>query len=338
MSTQTKLLTVSIAAYNCESFIAGTLSSLCTAEQEELEILVIDDGATDSTADIAEEFARTHNLSCRVIRKENEGYASTVMRGIQEAQGRYFRLLDGDDWYDHDGLQALLQTLKTTSSDLVITPWIREVPNNPHVRDIAPNIDSGQYNLSELPFDSALAMHGATFRTEILKTVSINLPLRCFYTDILFVTQALRHVETAYVTHIPVYHYRLGVDGQTVSDESRLAHVEDMITVLNRLVDVYVTYPDLQSTGARMTADLISREYDTFLKVLFKAPVSSNSWDNILQLRNLLQRSEQLKNKAEHYGSQSFLLSKATLKTYPFVARAYRTGKKAKDVIRKIRH
>lgn len=334
MNSQAKLLTISIAAYNCEDFIANTLNSLCIKEQEQLEILVIDDGATDSTAAVAEEFACTHNLSCRVIRKSNEGYGSTVMRGIQEAQGRYFRLLDGDDWYDRDGLRALLRVLQATSSDLVITPWIREVPNDPHIRDMAHNIDSGCYDFSEVSLNTALAMHGATFRTEILKAASIDLPVHCFYTDILFVTQALRHVETVYVTHIPVYHYRLGVDGQTVSDESRLAHVEDMMTVLSRLIDVYVTYPDSQSTGARMTADLISREYDTFLKVLFNAPISPNNWHSIEQLRSLIQRNAQLQKKAEHYDSLSPLLSKATKKLYPLFAYVYHAGKKGKNIAR----
>ena len=334
MATTDKLLTISVAAYNVADFIEETLASLLVRDLDQIEVLVVDDGATDATASIADAFAEKHGPSFRVIRKENGGYGSTVTRSISEARGKYFRLLDGDDWYDKDGLSALLRILAHTDADLVVTPWIRQVPGSPEIRDILLEVPAGEYLFENLPSPKALAMHGATFRTAILRQANIDLPLHCFYTDILYVSSALRHVETVRVTHIPVYHYRLGIDGQTVSDESRLRNVGDMATVLERLASIHDSYPTENATGAVMTRDLIGREYDTFTKVLFKAAPSSQRWDAIARLRAILPAGSTLGDSARRYGSQSSVLDKATARTYPVIAAIYRSGRAAKDMLR----
>ena len=94
-----KILTVSVAAYNVEKFIRNTLDS-CIAEEimTDLEVLVVDDGATDATAEIVREYEDKYPQTFRLIHKENGGYGTTVNRSMQEASGKYFRLLDGDDW------------------------------------------------------------------------------------------------------------------------------------------------------------------------------------------------------------------------------------------------
>ena len=93
-----KILTVSVAAYNVEKFIRNTLDS-CIAEEimTDLEVLVVDDGATDATAEIVREYEDKYPQTFRLIHKENGGYGTTVNRSMQEASGKYFRLLDGED-------------------------------------------------------------------------------------------------------------------------------------------------------------------------------------------------------------------------------------------------
>ena len=95
-----KLLTVSIAAYNAEKTIEKCLNSFLGCKHLiDLEILVINDGSSDSTADIVSAYEKQYPYSIRLINKENGGHGSTINKGIEIATGKYFELMDGDDYF-----------------------------------------------------------------------------------------------------------------------------------------------------------------------------------------------------------------------------------------------
>jgi len=124
--TSNKLLTVSIAAYNVAPYLRQALDSLVVpGVMDKLEVIVVNDGSKDETSEIAHEYESRHPATFRVIDKENGGYGSTVNISMREARGRYFKLLDGDDWFDKDGLRELIETLGKTDADVVITPMLR---------------------------------------------------------------------------------------------------------------------------------------------------------------------------------------------------------------------
>ena len=84
-----KLLSVIVPTYNVERYLNQCLDSLCMGK-DRMEVLLINDGSTDSSADIALGYTRKHPEVFRLINKENGGHGSTINRGIQEAAGRYF--------------------------------------------------------------------------------------------------------------------------------------------------------------------------------------------------------------------------------------------------------
>ena len=87
-----KILSVSIASYNVEKFIRKALDSCCIPEiMDRLEVIVVNDGSTDSTLEIAREYETKYPETFRVIDKKNGGYGSTVNASIRVAAGRYFR-------------------------------------------------------------------------------------------------------------------------------------------------------------------------------------------------------------------------------------------------------
>ena len=98
-----KILTVSIAAYNVYNYLNETLTPFLGVKgNDRLEVLIIDDGATDGTLELALEYQEKYPNVFRVIHKENGGWGSTVTTGILNATGKYFKLLDGDDYYNKD--------------------------------------------------------------------------------------------------------------------------------------------------------------------------------------------------------------------------------------------
>ena len=120
-----KVLTISVAAYNVEDTLDQTLSSLVTDTDtmSRMEVIIVDDGSTDSTAQIAEKYVSSHPGTFRLIRKSNGGYGSTINRSISEAEGKYFKQLDGGDIYITENLSEFVTFLSGIDSDLVISPY-----------------------------------------------------------------------------------------------------------------------------------------------------------------------------------------------------------------------
>ena len=134
MHDHSKLLTVSIAAYNVGGTLGRTLASLECSEKlmQMLDIIIVNDGSTDRTADIADDFRASHPGSVRVFNKANGGYGSTVNLSLSNAEGLYFKLLDGDDAFDTENLEEFIKYLDSLCvnelciPDLVITPFYYE--------------------------------------------------------------------------------------------------------------------------------------------------------------------------------------------------------------------
>ena len=117
-----KILTLSIAAYNVEKYLDQTLSSLNDERfLDDIEVLVIDDGSKDGTKDIALKYQNIVPDTFKYIKKENGGHGSTINKGIELATGKYFRVIDGDDWVDTERFATFIERLKNTDADLVLT-------------------------------------------------------------------------------------------------------------------------------------------------------------------------------------------------------------------------
>ena len=94
-----KILSVSIASYNVEAYLEECLESFVNSKvMDDLEVLVIDDGSSDSSPEIAQWYVDKFPDTFRLIRKENGGHGSTINKGIEVASGKYFKVVDGDDW------------------------------------------------------------------------------------------------------------------------------------------------------------------------------------------------------------------------------------------------
>ena len=91
-----KLLTIIVPAYNVENYIRRCLGSLVTAGND-TEIIVVNDGSSDNTENIANEYAALYPEIVRVISKQNGGHGSAINTGLQNTKGKYFYTVDADD-------------------------------------------------------------------------------------------------------------------------------------------------------------------------------------------------------------------------------------------------
>lgn len=237
-----KVLTVSIASYNTEAYLEETVQSLIVNDGafRKMEIIIVNDGSGDQTSNIAHRLEAQYPETIRVIDKENGGYGSTVNTALVAAEGTYFKLLDGDDWYRTENVALFIDHLEKADVDLVISPYLevrgeKEILVDNH-RDIP--AESSPIPTSRIA-DPSFMMHEMAVRTECLRKTGKKLAEHCFYTDSEFVFYAICGAESISRFDRPVYRYRLGVEGQSVSLEGLRKHYRDLPVVAERMMAVY---------------------------------------------------------------------------------------------------
>ncbi|GHV04414.1 hypothetical protein FACS189485_09760 [Spirochaetia bacterium] len=242
-----KILTVSIAAYNVEDYIAQCLDSFADVRlNETLEVLVVNDGSTDGTAQIAEQYVQKYPAIFRLINKENGGHGSTINRAIKEAAGKYYKPVDGDDWVDTENLIKIIDKLKEIDVDLVITDYCEYFQKTKQTKRISVNIDNKN---TVQPFDAnndILVFHQIMYKTSVLKNNNIHVSEKCFFEDTEFSLYPVPFVETMMYFPIVLYYYRLERDGQSVSVDSFLNHRKDCQKVLINSFKFYEKNKNIQ--------------------------------------------------------------------------------------------
>ena len=135
MTKESKLpvISVIVPAYNVEKYIRECLVSLVEQTFRDIEIVVVNDGSTDKTAQIIDEFARKDNR-IKVITQENQGLSSARNRGIEQARGEYISFVDSDDWVDKDFLEKLYNTILKYNADISCASAIRKRKNSEKYR------------------------------------------------------------------------------------------------------------------------------------------------------------------------------------------------------------
>ena len=106
-----KILTIAIPCYNSEAYMKKAID-FALAGGEDVEILIIDDGSTDGTLEIARQYETNHPNQIRAIHQENKGHGGAVNTAIANAEGIYFKVCDSDDWLDGESLRRAIQALK----------------------------------------------------------------------------------------------------------------------------------------------------------------------------------------------------------------------------------
>ena len=220
-----KVLTISIAAYNSETYIRKCLDSVLKCKNyDKLEVLVIDDGGTDETLNIAKEYAKIYPSIVVPAHKENGGWGSTVNYSINNATGKYMKILDADDEFYTSNLDKYIDFLEENNDDLILTPYIeRNIINNK----------------SKFVEDKPLQMHSFTVKVELLKKNGIKLTEKCFYTDIEYVFLALGVAKSISNYNKCIYVYNVGYEGQSVNNKQFVKHIDEHETVCKNVISIY---------------------------------------------------------------------------------------------------
>ena len=111
------MISIIVPAYNLKDYILRTLNSILAQTYKELEIIVVDDGSTDGTAAVLDEYAAIHP-QIRVIHQSNGGVTSARLRGIAEASSEWIGFVDGDDEIEPDMYERLMENALKYGADI----------------------------------------------------------------------------------------------------------------------------------------------------------------------------------------------------------------------------
>lgn len=245
-----KLLSIAIPSYNSEGYLAKCVESLLPGG-EDVEILIVNDGSTDSTGKLADEYAAKYPTIVRAIHKENGGHGSAVNTGIDEARGLYFKVVDSDDWVKEEAYQKILEVLREVAGsdrtlDMLISNYVYEKEGEKrkkviHYRHTFPEGKLfGWEDVKHFYKGHYILMHSVIYRTKLLKECGIRLPEHTFYVDNIYVFEPMLHVKTMYYLNENFYRYYIGREDQSVNERIMISRIDQQLRVNKLMIDFFL--------------------------------------------------------------------------------------------------
>lgn len=238
-----KLLTIIIPTYNMELYLPKCLNSITGEDTpDSLEIIIVNDGSSDSSLIIAKEFQIKYPHIITIINKSNANYGSCINAALTIASGKYIKILDADDWFDKNSLKKFLVLLKKTNSDLILTNFNQNYTSG-KIKKIKYQLKNNKEYNDEILRSKVfynMQMHAVTYKTSILKQSNYTQTEKISYTDQEWIFYPIQNVQTITFFNLNLYQYLLGREGQTMSSKIIAKNIYHNIIIAKRMI-LYLT-------------------------------------------------------------------------------------------------
>ena len=301
-----KLLTLAISAYNMQEYLGKCLDSVTRPDiPDTLEVIIVNDGSKDKTSEIAHQYEKRFNSIIRVIDKENGHYGSCINKALEVATGKYFRPLDADDWMNTDALVSLLSLLENNDNDLIVTTHTNYLDNNRvnHIKIPDSIIVNKKYDLKTLDFqkekiDCFLKMHTMTYKTSILKNMSLKLSTGISYTDSEYCMFPLDKANSVIFYDLDLYQYNLSREGQTMQQSIITKSVKPFYLISMKMIDYFIKNYDRNNSVVRSNQRCFMRLviYFFFRSALIFSEGTEDTKKMLSSLMNQITQNKELKD------------------------------------------
>lgn len=323
-----KVLSIVVPSYNAEQFLLETIPTMASvSNQEKLEIIIVNDGSNDATIDLARKLENDYQGTIVVIDKENGGHGSTINAGINVARGKYFKVIDADDWVDTENLSSLIDYLATCDDDEVITPFVKVFMDTNteelYSYDVSKPNKTYIYNdflseISEIP-----KMHAITIKTSILRDNNISIDENCFYVDLEYNTFPMPFIKTISFFQKPVYRYRLGTPTQSVSMQSYIKNVKMHEKVIFSLIHFFIDYKNATPIEKDLLVKLIGEALTIHSNIYLAMENSSQAKRNYKEFEKVVKEMSPLLFNAPK-GNKIRLLRQSNYVLFNILSKLYR--------------
>lgn len=246
-----ELLSVIVPIYNVEAYLSRCLDSIINQTYRDLEIICVDDGSTDQSGAMADEYAKK-DRRIKVIHKGNGGIVSARKAGIKIATGQYISNIDSDDYIELDMYETLMREIVDNNADVITSGLIRDYGN--HVVYEDENVEPGLYEEKNLKkkvlfrmidtdcfYKPNISMHitNKIFKASELKEYQLSVD-DCINIgeDTAVVLPYFMNIEKAIISGRNFYHYCIRNDSvMGVKNQDDLIQLDSLFTYLAREIE-----------------------------------------------------------------------------------------------------
>lgn len=301
-------VSIIVPIYNVEKYLAQCLESLIAQTHHNLKIYAVNDGSTDDSFKIAQQFAKKdHRIIC--INKSNGGYGSVLESTIKQIDTQYFMICDPDDWLTKQTVEILYTEAIKNDLDF---------------------ITADRYDIHEdgtIKYGTAdVSPHAKLYRTTLAK--NIRFPKHTSFTDfLLYLGVVLKANRTQHLA-IPLAYYRIDRPSNTNTDRTIKAiqdHITGLNSILQQFKQLWPHRPDLQY--------FLFKKFKVILKLSYNIPkLPRSTFRQIKALRHQLRPYRQNILAAHHFSRKKhldaciLLYTPLPLKLYLFVQRTRKRG------------
>ena len=288
-----KYISFAIPCYNSQDYMAHAIESILPGG-EDVEIIIVNDGSKDRTSEIAHEYMEKYPTIVKVVDKENGGHGDAVNSGLTYATGKYFKVVDSDDWVDEDALHKILEVLRHMEEDameldMLIANYVYEKVGAAHkkvihYRNVLPQDEIFRWDdMGHFHLDQYILMHSVIYRTDMLKLIQLHLPKHTFYVDNIYVYYPLPHVRKIYYMDVDFYRYFIGREDQSVNEKVMISRIDQQINVNKIMVDEF----DLWKIPNRKLRHYMFNYLEIITVISTIMLIRSGTEENLLKKREL---------------------------------------------------
>lgn len=268
-----KKVSIIVPIYNAERFLASTLDSLVKQTMQDLDIICINDGSTDTSLNICEQYQAHYPGLIRIFTKPNGGIADARNFGHSKVIGEYFGFLDSDDTVEANMFETLYNQAKTDQADVVFSDFFWSYPDRESI------VKDGPYaNNKEILTSMFATLWNKLYRTDFIRKLDVDFPTGYRYEDASFLYKITPFIQKWSYVPEPFVHYRQTAGSITHNHNER---VKDMIHVFE---DILAFYKERK----------VYDEYKRELEYLFIRFFLGNSFLRTCQIKDKLDRKRTL--------------------------------------------
>lgn len=245
---QTPVLTIAVPTFNMEKWLPKNLATYRhPALEGKLEVLCLNNASQDRSKEIIEDFAASCPQIFTLVDRPTRGYGGSINDAMARARGKYFRIVDADDWVDTDELVKLVDTLEDCDADVVLTDY--QIVNM--VTGEMTPVKAGEKGIAygqqadgfSGPTNTLPSIHNTTYRTALLRECGFYMQDDMFFVDEEYVV--LPYLSAKSVIYYPydIYRYQVANPAQSTSPKNRAKYLDHRRRVLERLIDAYNRAP-----------------------------------------------------------------------------------------------
>lgn len=280
------MISIIIPVYNVEAYLRQCLDSVLAQTLKDIEVIVVDDGSTDNSPAICDEYA-ARDIRVRVLHQPNSGRSAARNAGIKMARGEYVGFVDSDDWIDPQMYEYMFEKITRTQSDIAICGYFYEYTYGSKVKEpVPPPAVYQRSDVLRMLIEDRLIQSlscDKLFRREILEDPYPE--GRSYYEDSVVMLRWFSRAERFAIDATPFYHYRMRRSG-VVNSTNPHTYFDKLTADIERYRFIVDNLPPL-FTESRLSAMIIESAVMAAKKIARYCLTDPDSYDYFYRIREV---------------------------------------------------